>query len=79
MERKSVNVAVGLTQAERVYGPAKSRLFESATTILSSMPSKYTALPVIPAAHCGPLTRVPVFPLPEESFAVVPDPSSKFQ
>jgi hypothetical protein len=29
--------------------------------------------------HEGPLSNVPVFPLPEESIALVPEPSSKFQ
>src|SRR5215510_5140485 len=79
MERKSVNVEAGLTQAERVKEPDRSREAESSAVTLSSMPSKYRALPTLPAVHRGPLIRVPVLPLPEESEAVVPLPSSNFQ
>src|SRR5262245_6287766 len=79
MERKSVNVEAGLTHAERVKELDRSRELESSTVTLSSMPSKYNALPTFPAVHRGPLTRVPVFPLPEESAAVVPLPSSNLQ
>jgi hypothetical protein len=79
MERKSVKVEEGFTQAERVKDPDRSREFESGIIMLSSMPSKYNALPTFPAVHCGPLINVPVFPLPEESKAVVPASSSKVQ
>src|SRR5262245_10034492 len=79
MERKSVNVEAGLTQAERVKELDRSREFESGTVTLSSMPSKNSALPTLPAVHKGPFIRVPVFPLPEESETVVPLPSSNFQ
>jgi hypothetical protein len=79
MERKSVKVEEGFTQAERVKDPDRSREFESGIIMLSSMPSKYNALPTFPAVHWGPLINVPVFPLPEESKAVVPAPSSNVQ
>src|SRR5439155_5302690 len=79
MERKSVNAEAGLTQAERVKGPERSREFESNTVTLLAMPSKYNAFPAIPAVHTGPFVRVAVLPFPEESRAVVPVPSSNFQ
>jgi hypothetical protein len=79
MERKSVNVEAGLTQAERVKELVRSSEFESATVTLSLMPSKDNALPTFPAVQTGPLTKVPLFPLPEASEAVVPLPSSNFQ
>src|SRR6476619_1966242 len=79
MERKSVNVEIGFTQAERVRELDRSSELESGTVILSSTPSKYNAFPTFPAVHRGPLTRVPVLPLPEESETVVPLPSSNFQ
>src|SRR5882724_5460875 len=79
MERKSVNVETGLTQAEKVRALDRSRELESGTVILSSMPSKNNALPTFPVVHRGPLTKVPLLPLPEESEAVVPLPSSNFQ
>ena len=79
MERKSVKGEVGFTHADSVNALDKLREFESITVTLWLMPSNSNALPVTPVVHCGPLTRVPVLPLPEESFAVVPDPSSNFQ
>src|SRR5262245_51764550 len=79
MERKSVKVEAGLTQAERVKELDRSRELESGTVTLSLMPSKKSAFPTLPAVHSGPLTRVAVFPLPEESETVVPLPSSNFQ
>ncbi len=79
MERKSVNVETGLTQAEKVRALDRSRELESGTVILSSMPSKNNAFPTFPAVHRGPLTKVPVLPFPEESETVVPLPSSNFQ
>ena len=36
-------------------------------------------LQIFPAAHEAPPTRAAALPLPEESAAVVPEPSSKFQ
>jgi hypothetical protein len=79
MARKSVNVEAGLTQTERVKELDRSREFESSIVTLSSMPSKYNALPTLPAVHKGPFTKVPAFPFPEESEAVVSLPSSNFQ
>jgi len=79
MDRKSVKADAGFTHADSVNALDKLSEFESITVTLWLMPSKSNALPVTPVVHCGPLTRVPLFPLPEESFAVVPDPSSKFQ
>jgi hypothetical protein len=79
MERKSVKEEAGLTQAESVNELDTSREFESATVTWSSIPSKDNPLPILPSAHSGPFVRIPVFPLPEESEAVVPFPSSNFQ
>jgi hypothetical protein len=79
MARKSVNVVAGLTQAESVKELDRSREFESGTITLSSVPSKYNALPTFPAVQRGPFVNVPVFPFPEESAVVVPVPSSNFQ
>src|SRR5215475_3517538 len=79
MERKSVNVEAGFTQAERVKELDRSREFESATVTLSLMPSKDNALPIFPAVQTGRPTKAPLFPFPEESAAVVPFPSSNFQ
>ena len=79
MALQSVNVEAGFTQAEIVKALDMSRELESATVTMSSMPSKYNALPTFPAAHNGPFFNVPVFPFPEESEAVVPTPSSNFQ
>ena len=79
MERKSVKLEAGFTQAERVKELDRPRELESSTVMLSSMPSKYNALPTLPAVHSGPLIKVPALPLPEESEAVVPLPSSNFQ
>ena len=45
MERKSVNVEAGLTQAERVKELDRSREVESGTVTLSSMPSKNKCVP----------------------------------
>jgi hypothetical protein len=74
-----VDVEEGLTQAERVKALDKFSELECATVITSSMPSKYSAFPIFPAVHWGPLIKVPVLPLPEESEAVIPFPSSNFQ
>jgi hypothetical protein len=79
MARKSVKVEAGLTHAERVKELDRSKEFESSIVTLSSMPSKYNALPTLPAVHKGPFTKVPAFPFPEESEAVVSLPSSNFQ
>ena len=79
MERKSVNVEAGFTQAETVKELDGLRVLESNTVTLSSMPSKYNALPAIPPVHTGPLINAPVLPFPEESAAVVPVLSSNFQ
>src|SRR5205807_6477189 len=79
MERKSANAEAGFTQAERVKEPERSREFESNTVTLLAMPSKYNALPTIPALHTGPFIKVPVLPFPEESATDVPVPSSNFQ
>jgi hypothetical protein len=79
MERKSVEVEAGLIHAESVNELDRSREFESAIMMLSSMPSKYNPPPTFPMARSGPLINVPLFPLPEESHAVLPVPSSNFQ
>src|SRR5262245_47460826 len=79
MDLKSVNEDAGLNQAESVKELDRLREFESNTVTLSSVPSKYNALPTLMAVHCGPLVKVPVFPFPEESATVAPLPSSNFQ
>ncbi len=79
MARKSVNVVSGLTQADSVKVLESSSELASGTSTLSLVPSKYKAFPILPAVHRSPLVRLPVFPFPEESAAVVPVPSSNFQ
>jgi hypothetical protein len=79
MERKSVAVEAGLTHAESVNELDTSREFESAIVMLSSMPSKYNPFRILPATHSGPLVNTPALPLPDESEAAVPLPSSNFQ
>jgi hypothetical protein len=79
MARKSENAEAGSTQAEIVKELDRSREFESSAVTLSSVPSKYNALPTFPAVQRGPFVNVAVFPFPEESAVVVPVPSSNFQ
>src|SRR5207249_11790213 len=44
----------------------------------SFTPSKLKAPLIVPVVHTGPFTRVPVWPLPDASAALVPAPSSNF-
>jgi hypothetical protein len=79
MTFQSVDIEAGLTQAASVKAFDRWSEVESGTVTVSLMPSKYNALPSRPVLHCGPLTNVPLFPLPDESQAVLPVPSSNFQ
>jgi hypothetical protein len=44
---------------------------------VSLLPSKFRAPPNLPAVQVGPFWSVALFPLPELSLAVVPEPSSR--
>jgi hypothetical protein len=74
-----VKVDAAFTQAESVNELGRSSEVESCTEMWSSVPSKYIAFPTLPAVHNGPLIKVPELPLPEESAALDPVPSSNFQ
>jgi hypothetical protein len=79
MTFQSFDIEAGLTQAARVKAFDRWSEVESGIVTLSLMPSKYNALPSRPVVHSGPFTNVPLFPLPDESQAVLPVPSSNFQ
>jgi hypothetical protein len=68
-----------LTHAEIVRAEVGSRLASSAMLTKSLVPSKSSAPPTFPVVHSVPLmlVKVPVFPLPLESAAVVPEVSLK--
>ena len=68
---------LGLTQASSVIPVV--RLIEAAlgmVTIELVAPVNFSAEPYLPATQVA-LATVPVFPFPDESFAVVPLPSSR--
>src|SRR3989344_3042844 len=56
-----------------------SWIFLSGMLTLASTPSKESAPLTLPVVQVGPLVKAPLFTLPEESEATVPEPSSNFQ
>ena len=72
---RPVTMAMGLTQASRVRAPVRSREAASATVTQALTPLNDRAPPYFPEADQVAFDRVPVFPRPLASAAVVPDPS----
>src|SRR5579863_4088889 len=68
-------------QAETVMLPVSWRSAKSPTSTYCSVePLKLSAgCPFRPLTQVGPATKVPVLPCPDESWAVLPDPSFSFQ
>ncbi|HOX03593.1 MAG TPA: hypothetical protein P5555_15190 [Candidatus Paceibacterota bacterium] len=68
------------TQAERVIGPVIRRAagFPIWTRVLTPLKSRACG-PTRPGTQAGLLYSVPANPPPEESAAVLPEPSSNFQ
>ena len=70
-------IAVGYTHASRVMAPVRSREVASATVTQSLTPSNDNAPPYFPPVVQAAPEIVPVFPFPERSARVVPEPASK--
>src|SRR3989338_4734535 len=62
-----------------VIFPVMSKADGAPIFISSSTPSKFSAFPLFPSTHVGPLVRIPALFFPEKSVAEVPAPSSKLQ
>jgi hypothetical protein len=77
MSRHALLVAVGYTHASNVIPVVTCNEAESGTVTRELKPLKDKALPYLPAVvHVAPLI-VPLFPLPETSFTIMPLPSLK--
>ena len=66
----------GLTHASSVKPVERCRPAASGTVTSALLPLNRNALPCLPAAAQFAFTIVPVWPLPDASVTVVPDPSS---
>ncbi len=64
------------THASRVIAEVRWRDVASGTVTTEFPPLKLRALPNLPRTHAV-LASVPVFPFPDESVAVVPEPALK--
>lgn len=66
---------MGKTQASSVIPVVRLSEAESLTVTRAFEPLKERALPNLPALVLVALSTVPVFPVPEESVVVAPEPS----